>query len=679
MRYVCLILLGYVLMTTSCTTTKPYYSKITENDYNGRRTISGPYLEKKINAIGVASSVGMAAAGAYIGYENTPSTTIEGGAIKNNQYLGAAIGAVVGYGISSLANHIIFKQGNRKTVNVFSDIDKKEWLTRSSLNARIVSGTNSFLIIEENAPDYYTIKSSTDISDYKNSFGNYNINPIAKKSVEFVDRNNIPLLINSFDLSEKLNKGYKKKYGLMSSNFYEFAESVKRYPDVKDFLEKSGVSKIKKYSDFESYTNLYTNAKYRKEGFVNSFNTQYGPSDISEAKILLKKKVKLPEVFVQSQKDNIRQNYFDFMVKYENDKNLSDLNKTMYGLRWVQAPDMSEVFINQAWYIGTNFYKSGNKFLKNLALASNHKNFKYLNINKERLKVLNKYHLSKVVETQIVSDDITVTDPKKDGDFDNWKSSFFYDAPYVNQLGERKFLVRGYITNNSSFDLPVTINSAGNLIMEMDAEFLNIKMSSIYAFFGQKDANKVVAGTQNKQFYYPKVKANSTLPFAILYDFGEGSLSQGINFMGAQAYYEVYMVDPKITFSLLNEKVDKSTINIQKYWMTITENDMPQAKLKELFGNDYDPDNYVIEFPDADYYKDTYGSDCGCSINSIKDEGWFFKNNYDTVTFENGSSADVKYESGKWQVIGWIFNDKYNSYHSMITDLKVKCMNNYCN
>ncbi len=82
--------------------------------------------------------------------------------------------------------------------------------------------------------------------------------------------------------------------------------------------------------------------------------------------------------------------------------------------------------------------------------------------------------------------------------------------------------------------------------------------------------------------------------------------------------------------------------------------------------------------PPREYYVEKYGSDCGCSIKSIKDEGWFSKNGYDTVTFENGSSSNIKYSSGKWRVTGWIFDDTYNSYQSMIVDLTRKCINSYC-
>lgn len=66
-------------------------------------------------------------------------------------------------------------------------------------------------------------------------------------------------------------------------------------------------------------------------------------------------------------------------------------------------------------------------------------------------------------------------------------------------------------------------------------------------------------------------------------------------------------------------------------------------------------------------------SQCRCAILSIKDEGWIISNGYSTVKFENGKTANIKYEHGKYKVMGWFFNDYYKSYSEMLKKLVEEC------
>ena len=45
-------------------------------------------------------------------------------------------------------------------------------------------------------------------------------------------------------------------------------------------------------------------------------------------------------------------------------------------------------------------------------------------------------------------------------------------------------------------------------------------------------------------------------------------------------------------------------------------------------------------------------NDCGCVIESIKDRGFIIKNGFDNVRFKNNFDLNVKYENGKYKIVG---------------------------
>jgi hypothetical protein len=70
--------------------------------------------------------------------------------------------------------------------------------------------------------------------------------------------------------------------------------------------------------------------------------------------------------------------------------------------------------------------------------------------------------------------------------------------------------------------------------------------------------------------------------------------------------------------------------------------------------------------------------DCGCEITSIKDEGWLLKNGFNTVKFKNGYEEDIKYEFGKWRIIGWIYDDTFKTYKELQDRIYKDCKRIYC-
>jgi len=72
-------------------------------------------------------------------------------------------------------------------------------------------------------------------------------------------------------------------------------------------------------------------------------------------------------------------------------------------------------------------------------------------------------------------------------------------------------------------------------------------------------------------------------------------------------------------------------------------------------------------------------NDCGCVIESIKDRGFIIKNGFDNVRFKNNFDLNVKYENGKYKIVGMVFDDVFDTYEefyqAMIDNCKrIKCI-----
>ena len=158
---------------SSCTSYRIMYQTVDQNDYNMRIEIKDPQYNKKLNYLGTGLSLGSTTAGGYLGYRNE---IVKYNNKENEQvtsvYANAAIGSVIGYGVSSLINYIIWKQGKR----ISPDLGKgglNEWITKYNPDYTLIEHRyNSLRLIKKIANNHnlFHARNYEDLTDFKKAF-----------------------------------------------------------------------------------------------------------------------------------------------------------------------------------------------------------------------------------------------------------------------------------------------------------------------------------------------------------------------------------------------------------------------------------------------------------------------------------------------------------------------------
>lgn len=679
MRY--LILLFIFGLLPSCTTTKAKYSSISAYDKNGRAEINSPYYQKELNGLGYASTLGITAASAYASYKTDFTKYMKEDMAQSkfysNKYVWASVGGLLGLYVATKLNRLIGKNKEYRSVNRSSDAAKSEWLKKHNKNLKLIHGYYSTLnVIKQDAYNYYSIENEIDVNDYFNSFNSEHIQSVVIRSEPKMNRGATFKILSTYknkELGEEIDQNLEKKYVKSANSYEEFVSSVQFFPRQKLSEEQFGVSKVYSYGNLSNYIKLYDNPRFKKDAFINSFKSPYTKDEVFAALKLFDNKVKLgASDLINTTNKAINNNYMYFLVAANKSKDLRALNNKIKELSWVKAEEVSNTFMREAWEIGINNYEDGNKFLKDLNKVKSSKEYANLNLAEETFNLYNKYMLREIVKTKVKVQNIEIIKQDVASGIETWKKSVFFDALFIMDHSDLQFIVKGSVVNDSKFDLPIQLLSSTLVEAKAKAEFLNFDITSIYG-----GNNTMGRGMSEVPYYIPTIRKGQSQPFQILNNLGKEN-SAGGGIFGLQVTRNIEIHTPKITIDFLDLKVSKEVINKQKFWLSLSQNQLATSDIREMFGNKYDPEDYAIKIPSREYYVEKYGSDCGCKVKSVKDEGFILKNGYDTVTFENGMSANIQYSYNKWKVVGWLFDDTYNTYQEMLKDLYSQCVNTYC-
>ncbi len=647
-----------VIFILSCTSNKPFVKNVGEYDSNGRSSITGAGYIKKLNIEGYGSLAAFSIGGAYLAGNSSMNTNLRNGKIENNEILTHGIGALIGFGIASLGNYYIFKKGNSRNISLNDELEKSKWLKDMNIEAKLLPSIGEFNIIKTNAPDYYVFKNDKDIDDFSSVFKTKNIDNVLKRSITDIPRNSILKFFDQYAVSAISNENVialEKSYIKKSYNYNDFAESVSRFSSHKENAEKFGTSLITSFKDFKLYQSIYKNGKFRKESYINSFLTAYTRNEIKEASTLLSGKIKLPREDVLNNNEIIRKNYLFFMVMNDSPKTLSALNNSFKENEWLQIKEKAGMFLEEAWYIGKNYYKNGNTFLNQLKEVSIKGDYRHLNIDKFELESMTKLELSKIIIEDVVVKSGEVLQADEGRDF----------LGFTTDLSSFQYIQTATVSNNSNFDLPLLISASGFARQEARAVIFGRSMVV--------DSARLSYQLQ-LPFSIPQFKANETIQIKILFDYALPKKS-GFSLGGLFDAKQI-MVPQKTIFKtfLLEQSLNKETLDRQMKWMGLGKNSLSPSKIRDIFGGD--PATYKVLTKD-DYQK-KYGQNCGCEIVSQKDDGFLIKNGHPTAIFKNGFKEDYKFEGGKWVILSILWDEKFDTYEKMISAMISSCHNRYC-
>jgi len=253
----CYIVLA--LMITSCVTSKPDCTYISDADYNQRITISNPHYRKKTNAIGITFNIATTAAGAYAGYENLPLIKYRNGDnFESYKPANAVIGAAVGFSLGYLLNHWA---GNNKKVD---QNDPNKWIKKANKEFRLLKkDNNSIVVIHKNIEPRFQVKNFTDFIDFETLF------PNSKRKEEIIaecagigmSRNELKFIIDENPKSDK-TLALKKEYIIISDNLDDLFAADKLFPEAKIDIEEYSVNHVKNIKNLKDFNNRFPDSKH---------------------------------------------------------------------------------------------------------------------------------------------------------------------------------------------------------------------------------------------------------------------------------------------------------------------------------------------------------------------------------------------------------------------------------
>lgn len=234
------------------------------SDYNRRKTIRNAKLKKKTSGAGILFQLGATGGGAYLGYDkNFVEIENQDGSMTKNKYVSAAVGGLIGLGVSSIGNKLV--KGGDPVIIVGADKNKvQKWIKKYNRTYQLIPNStmgNTFDIIPKNADQSYTIKGIGDTRQFKKLFPNSkHLNNVLKRSYLSVDRTTLAELVNLFPTASPLIlTKIKTRYIKESPSLLAYFDANKKYPNIIKNVPVKALDRIQHMEDVKNYIKIYPN------------------------------------------------------------------------------------------------------------------------------------------------------------------------------------------------------------------------------------------------------------------------------------------------------------------------------------------------------------------------------------------------------------------------------------
>ena len=588
-----------MLLLQSCVSLRPNSLSVSSPDYNQRRKVEDAHFQKKVNAIGISFVVGtsVAAAGAGYFYNGGVQMQTPDAGIQPIRPLNAAIGGVAGLGVGLLANKIM---GTNKRVECKSaDLWLKKVDKHYMVLPKSLSTSYNFTVINKKADGAFVVKNMEDLKDFHNVFpDNERADDMVKQAIGVVGRSDL-LEIYKLYPNTAHAMDIKKKYVLTSSTMSELFSAIDRYPETNINVEKMALNLIKDGYDAEKFHKRYPNSPYSKQAIV------YGLRNCSNSQILsLYEAYKAVFDFGPTDFDHLsstsadRKNYLEAQFIIKPPKTVADVEFVYRKFEWLKYEGKNQDIIGHYWNTSYATFSKGNALLNFMRTLATDKNYASWGIS---LSEVNSF-----IETKLrgeVSASVSANVQKSVGtpneEWNKWCKNSTYTAGMVSDAGQIEYVVYGYVRNNSKFDLPISVQSSGNLYLNSSVEGTGLWTGLLVALgTGGRNKSKSLVGTQSESFYIPSLPANSSSMFAIRLDYGQGVRREGINVNDWFKYKkELSFENATASVSYSNSPVSKYTLERQDAWQTMAKNGLTGATLTDLFrGTEVNDESWRKEY-----------------------------------------------------------------------------------
>jgi len=664
-------------LTISCTVQIPINKSISTPDYNGRKEVNTPAFRYKLNYVGIASTVIATAGGGYLGYKylniaekyDKSSETVKSVPIAN-----AALGGLVGLGFASLTNYLIWKDGQVKYI--LTEYDLTKWMNKYDKNQSVLTNSNYqyLTIIDNNKPNSFIIKTLQDVHDFNKIYKNpTNIDDIVTQSITNLNREDL-LVVNQYYPNSTKKFDLADRYINLSKNIDECTNAYELFPTQRSTAEVKGIKLIKSVNDAQKYVKKFGLNNYQNEVELATISTLNNINQVEKFQDIFYNSTNVKQL--EKQVINILSSLNDFdkyLKLFPNAYYLEDIVlKLSDKLSQIDIRELIKRYPNNNFNTELiNKYIQKSNSIEDLIDASklypNHK----LNIEKIAFdKIINAFDADEFLYYFPISNYRSTAEEK----LVNYLNQEMYS--FKSNIDKFDFIIKYDILRNNKGI--ATVKSVNDELERMKSKyrnnFLNLNENI-------PSSNKLIFVTF-KTDKYPAYLAIDVLEKCIIVKDNFIPWVTNIHYSGS------FGNEGFIIGEWYKEGIDN-------YWWGSSGKDEVSrfiSKTKKLALASFpDITSYKAEYfgsRDADrkersrsYHNSSSSSskkDCGCKIKSIKDEGWLIKNGHDTVKFENGYSVPIKFDSGKWRVLGIFFDDKYDSYQEMMGKVVEDCIKSRC-
>lgn len=515
-----------IISVSACAVQRPNASKIQGPDYNARTFITEPSYYNKKTPAGHAVTIGLPIAGAVAGYA-FPAVHKEAATGKESVPLGgAAVGALVGAGLSAISSAI----SHYGRVSPADNYDK--WVSQAAPHHILVRSQGKTLVLmDPEIESAYTVKNMLDVEDFARAFpGSAFQQMVADQALQVLGRNDYVQLAKLLDNPQVAYK-IKSEYIYASPSIAELEKALRLYPEVTiQNRQKLYMSCCHSIEDALRYKELYPSApEYDREVLKNVF-----AQDVSKQKNELKKLARvysddfyLHPIYLNDCTEDVQRNYIRALGVVNDSVKMSELEKIFNWYESVSYPGKAEDVLDAVWAVADNTYSKGTDIISAVGRVSTTAYGSSLGLTPSRVKGFVEEKLKKEVKDNVVILTKNVISSTSD-EFQKWRKAL-YSAGVVTQ-GEITYLIYGEVKNNSKFDLPLTFNIGFNLTQKISLEKSSF-FGGIANFLGQitgtpMEQKQKIAHVSVSDFVIPTLRAGESGIYAGSYDLTENALKE---------------------------------------------------------------------------------------------------------------------------------------------------------
>ncbi len=614
------LLLAFAIQ--SCVVKKPY-GEFSGETSNKIRNVNSSYYKKRISVLGIGLSIGGAAAGAYAGMETKPTTVFDKNGKNTNEPLNMAIGAVVGFGISSLTN-IVLGQGNWSSVN-YDSRKFEPWLRKYNrkFNTDYISLNENNRVISASAENNYTVRDFDDARIFVKAFPNSNkMDDIAYQTARAVSREG---LLSTLDLfGGKINSNtvldIKKEYVKRSTDVESLLYArYSKFPETNLDVRNMAINLSKSCNDALLYHKQFANnstSDMNKKLILNAFQGCYSnSSSLNNLKQTFGKDFDFTAAdFSRLNVSNDRKySYLEAMFTLDQANNFTKLFNFLEDYKWLSFTEKPTFILNKYWNIGYNLYPKGDDLIAAI------KSLRYMsgyNISSSDVESFVKEKLTAEVQNNVrISTVRQIGSQESEGSksnlfFKQWLDNSNLTAAFVKSEGEVAYVLYGTITNNSKFSLPVRIDASADLGVDMDIQGTGF-WTELLAQLGKYGARSngvnskvMIQGLQAfgkhygiptdaldrnrtyQAFYVPQLASGMTTSYAVLLNFGQAMQQAGMNIGDwFKVTTKKFIENEKIMLAYDNVQLSQNRYAEQQKWQSFAQNGFSGAYGGTLIDN----------------------------------------------------------------------------------------------